>query len=129
MKSYSKFFHKIIICQFRYAFQKSVQKISWFIEICLHHILDQVKEKIVCVWTDQVWHLENTKTNRVEFSHATLKNWLENNKDNMWKDRTPRILVLFVEPLSESCVSRRSNGGTAGSRRIRSPITKTRTRA
>ncbi|XP_050919284.1 uncharacterized protein LOC127136806 [Lathyrus oleraceus] len=49
-------------------------------------ILDQVKEKIVCVWTDQVRHLGNTTTNQVESAHATLKNWLENSKGDLCSD-------------------------------------------
>lgn len=43
-------------------------------------ILDQVKDKIVCALTNQVRHLGNTTTNRVESAHATLKNWLGSNK-------------------------------------------------
>lgn len=39
-----------------------------------------MKEKIVCAWTDQVRHIGNTTTNRVEFAHAKLKNWLGNSK-------------------------------------------------
>ena len=46
-------------------------------------ILDQVKEKIVCAWTDQVMHLRNTTTNRVESAHACMKNWLGNNKGDL----------------------------------------------
>lgn len=42
--------------------------------------LNQVKEKIVYAWTDQVRHLRNTTTNQVEFVHATLNNWLGNSK-------------------------------------------------
>ncbi|XP_058757277.1 uncharacterized protein LOC131630516 [Vicia villosa] len=37
-------------------------------------ILDQVKEKIVYAWIDNVRHLGNTTTNRVESAHASLKN-------------------------------------------------------
>ena len=36
-------------------------------------ILDQVKEKIVCVWTVWIRHFSNTKTNRVESAHAALR--------------------------------------------------------
>lgn len=43
-------------------------------------ILDQVKEKIVCAWTNQVQHFGNTTNNRVEYAHARLENWLGNNK-------------------------------------------------
>ena len=46
-------------------------------------ILDQVKEKVVCAWTDQVMHLGNTTTNRVESAHACLKNWLGNSKGDL----------------------------------------------
>ncbi|XP_058776175.1 uncharacterized protein LOC131650486 [Vicia villosa] len=44
-------------------------------------ILDQLKEKIACARTNQVIHLGNITTNQVESAHATLKNWLGNNKD------------------------------------------------
>lgn len=39
-----------------------------------------MKEKLLCAWTDQFRHFGNTKTNRVELDHATLKIWLENSK-------------------------------------------------
>lgn len=39
-------------------------------------ILDHVKEKIVCAWTDQVRHHGNITTNRVEFAYAIVKNLL-----------------------------------------------------
>ena len=39
-------------------------------------ILDQVKEKILCAWTDQVRHFGNTTTNKVESAHARLNSWL-----------------------------------------------------
>lgn len=49
-------------------------------------ILDQVKEKIFCAWTDQVRHLGNTTTNQVESAHATLNNWSRNSKGDLCKD-------------------------------------------
>ncbi|XP_058746429.1 uncharacterized protein LOC131619338 [Vicia villosa] len=49
-------------------------------------ILDKVKEKFVCVWTDNVRHLGNTTTNRVESTHASLKNWLANNTGDLCRD-------------------------------------------
>ena len=52
-------------------------------------ILDHVNEKIVCAQTDQVRHLGNTTTNRVESAHATLKIWLENNKGDLCGDWDP----------------------------------------
>ncbi|XP_050888789.1 uncharacterized protein LOC127093944 [Lathyrus oleraceus] len=45
-----------------------------------------VKEKIVCAWTDNVRHLKNTITNRVESVYATLKNWLGNSKGDLCRD-------------------------------------------
>lgn len=45
-----------------------------------------MKEKIVCAWTDNVRHLENTTTNRVESAHATLKKWSENSKGDLCRD-------------------------------------------
>lgn len=44
-----------------------------------------MKEKIFCVWTNQVSYFGNTKTNIVEFTHATLKNSLENSKGDLCK--------------------------------------------
>lgn len=49
-------------------------------------ILDQVKEKIVCAWTDQVPHFGNITTTKVESTHARLKTWLENNKGDFYRD-------------------------------------------
>lgn len=49
-------------------------------------ILDQVKENIIYAWTYQIRHLENTTTNRVEFVHTTLKNWLGNSKCDLCRD-------------------------------------------
>ncbi|XP_050908713.1 uncharacterized protein LOC127122416 [Lathyrus oleraceus] len=67
---------------------------TWVLEVCRTLLKDQgempkvivtdhdtvlmksaakVKEKIICAWTDNVRHLGNTTTNRVEFAHATLK--------------------------------------------------------
>ncbi|XP_058757677.1 uncharacterized protein LOC131630953 [Vicia villosa] len=46
-------------------------------------ILDKGKEKFVCVWTNNVRHLGNKTTNRVESAHATLKNWLRTSKGDL----------------------------------------------
>ncbi|XP_058726144.1 uncharacterized protein LOC131597443 [Vicia villosa] len=56
--------------------------------LCKYHITKNVrirvkpavKEKIVCAWTDQVRHFGNTTTNRVESTHARLKNSYGNSK-------------------------------------------------
>ncbi|XP_058753208.1 uncharacterized protein LOC131626410 [Vicia villosa] len=48
-------------------------------------ILDKVKEKFVCAWTDKVRYLGNTTTNRVESAHATLKNWSCDRKGDLCK--------------------------------------------
>ncbi|XP_058733979.1 uncharacterized protein LOC131605663 [Vicia villosa] len=45
-----------------------------------------VKEKFVCAWTNNVRHLGNTTTNRVESTHASLKNWLANRKGDLCRD-------------------------------------------
>lgn len=37
-------------------------------------ILDHVKEKIVCAWTNQVRRFENSTTNINKYTHVTLKN-------------------------------------------------------
>lgn len=47
-------------------------------------ILDQVKEKIVCAWTNQVQHFDNTTTNIVESAHTRLNNWLGYSKGKFW---------------------------------------------
>ncbi|XP_058757177.1 uncharacterized protein LOC131630415 [Vicia villosa] len=49
-------------------------------------ILDQLNEKIVCAWTDNVQDLENTTTDKVESAHASLKNWLGNSKGDLCYD-------------------------------------------
>lgn len=49
-------------------------------------ILDQVKEKIVCIQIDQVRHFGNTTTNIVEYAHARLMNWLGNSKSDFCQD-------------------------------------------
>lgn len=45
-----------------------------------------MKEKFICGWTNKVRHLGNTTTNRVESTHATLKNWLRNSKRDLCRD-------------------------------------------
>lgn len=45
-----------------------------------------MKEKIVCARIDHVRHLGNTITNRVEYVHATLNNWLVNSKCDLCRD-------------------------------------------
>lgn len=42
-----------------------------------------MKENIVFAWTDQVKHFGNTKPNKVEVAHATLKNWSGNCKGGL----------------------------------------------
>lgn len=49
-------------------------------------IFDQVKENIVCIRIDQVRYFGNTTTNRVESTHARLKNWLRNSKSDFCQD-------------------------------------------
>ena len=49
-------------------------------------ILDQVKEKVVCAWTNRVRYLGNTTTNRVESAHALLKKWLGDSKGDFCRD-------------------------------------------
>lgn len=48
--------------------------------------MDQVKEKVVCAWTDQVRHFGNITTNRVKSAHARLKNWLRNSQGDFCRD-------------------------------------------
>ena len=54
-----------------------------FLKYVERTILDHVKENIVYAWTNQVRHFRNTTTNRVEYAHATLKNWLINIKGDL----------------------------------------------
>lgn len=61
-----------------------VESIIYFRRVCVRYpyfmkyiesaILDQVKKKIGCAWTDQVRHFGNGKIIRVESAHATQKN-------------------------------------------------------
>ncbi|XP_050920489.1 uncharacterized protein LOC127138135 [Lathyrus oleraceus] len=55
-------------------------------DIALMKSVAKVKKKIVCAWTDNVINLGNTITNKVEYAHATLKNWLENSTCNLCRD-------------------------------------------
>ena len=67
-------------------FRKVCEKYPSLLKYVESTILDQVKEKIVCAWTDNVRHLGNTTTNRVESAHASLKNWLGNSKGDLCRD-------------------------------------------
>ena len=67
-------------------FRKVCEKYPALLKYVESTILDQVKEKIACAWTDNVRHLGNTTTNRVESAHATLKNWLGNSKGDLCRD-------------------------------------------
>ncbi|XP_058725564.1 uncharacterized protein LOC131596844 [Vicia villosa] len=55
-------------------------------DIALMNALAKVKVKVVCAWTDNVRHLGNTTTNRVESAHASMKNWLVNSKGDLCRD-------------------------------------------
>ncbi|XP_058755172.1 uncharacterized protein LOC131628348 [Vicia villosa] len=66
-------------------FRKICEKYPDLLKYIESTILDKVKEKFVCVWTDKVQHLGNTTTNRVESAHATLKNWLCSSKGDLCK--------------------------------------------
>ncbi|XP_050893360.1 uncharacterized protein LOC127099673 [Lathyrus oleraceus] len=67
-------------------FRKVCEKYPDLLKYVESTILDQVKENIVCAWTDNVRHLGNTITNRVKFVHATLKFWLGNSKGDLCRD-------------------------------------------
>ncbi|XP_050888875.1 uncharacterized protein LOC127094048 [Lathyrus oleraceus] len=58
--------------EFAFLESEKEENVTYTLEVA------KVKEKIVCAWTDQVRHIGNTTTNRVEFAHAKLKNWLGN---------------------------------------------------
>lgn len=63
-----------------YTNELFVDYVIQFISVCVKYlnilkyintiILDQVKEKIVCAWTDQVRHFGNITSNRGESSNA-----------------------------------------------------------
>lgn len=61
-------------------FRKVCEKYPELLKYVESTILDQVKEKIVCVWTDQVRHRRNTTKNQVHSTHVILKKWLRNSK-------------------------------------------------
>lgn len=67
-------------------FRKVCEKYLDFLKYVEITILGQRKEKTFCTWTDKVRHLINTTTNRVEYSHATLKNWLGNSMCDLCRD-------------------------------------------
>src|SRR3954467_14475889 len=46
-------------------------------------ILNKVREKVVCAWTNRVRHLGCTTTNRVESAHAVFKRWLGDSKGDL----------------------------------------------
>ncbi|CAK8566771.1 unnamed protein product [Lathyrus sativus] len=71
---------KELYVDFVIQFWKVCEKYSALLKYVESTILDQVKENIVYAWTDNVRHLGNTTTNRVESAHASLKNWLGNSK-------------------------------------------------
>ncbi|XP_050890067.1 uncharacterized protein LOC127095416 [Lathyrus oleraceus] len=76
MNSVAKVFPTSNALLYRYHMTKNVRS----------RVKPAVKEKIVFAWTDKVRHLGNTTTNRVESAHATLKNWLENSKNDLCRD-------------------------------------------
>lgn len=67
-------------------FRKVCEKYLDLLKYVESKILGQVKEKIVCAWIDQVRHIGNTITNRVECAHATLKNSLGNSIEDLCRD-------------------------------------------
>ncbi|XP_058751897.1 uncharacterized protein LOC131625001 [Vicia villosa] len=67
-------------------FRKVCEKYPDLLKYVESTILDKVKEKFVCAWTNNVRHLGNTTTNRVESAHVTLKNWLGNSKGDLCQD-------------------------------------------
>lgn len=68
-------------------FRKVCEKYPDLLKYVQSTILDRVKEKIVYAWTDNVRHLGNTTSNRVESAHATLKIWLGNSKGDLCRDQ------------------------------------------
>ena len=86
MECYSKFFYKQLYADVVINFKKVCEKYPYLLKYVESTILDQVKDKIVRAGTDQLRHIKNTTTNRVEFVHATLKNWLGNGKSGLCRD-------------------------------------------
>jgi uncharacterized membrane protein len=64
-------------------FRKVFDKFPKFLKYVETTILDLVKENIVRAWTDQVMHIGNTTTNRVESQHDVLKKYLTDSKGDL----------------------------------------------
>jgi alpha-glucosidase len=63
-------------------------------------MLGSIKEKFVRVWTNNIIHLGNTTTNRVEPSHARLKKYLKNSLGDIcenWEQTDNMFSNMFVE--------------------------------
>src|SRR3954466_5480808 len=77
------------------AFSEEVytEKLVYFRSLCgsiktfCHYvestILDKVREKVVCAWTNRVRHPSCTTTNRVESAHAVFKRWFGDSKGDL----------------------------------------------
>ncbi|XP_058746437.1 uncharacterized protein LOC131619347 [Vicia villosa] len=84
----------VIVEQIMYAWTRVVNSstkelyadsVFQFQKVCEKY-LDKVKENFVCAWTNNVRHLGNTTANRVESTHASLKNWLANSMGDFCRD-------------------------------------------
>ncbi|XP_050886362.1 uncharacterized protein LOC127091721 [Lathyrus oleraceus] len=84
-------------------FRKVCEKYPDLFKYVESTILDQMKENFFCAWTNNVRHLVNTTTNRVESVHATLKNWLGNSKSGSDSTKCGYTIVKTYA-LSCACV-------------------------
>ncbi|GAU27955.1 hypothetical protein TSUD_146730 [Trifolium subterraneum] len=66
-------------------FRKVFEKFPNFVKYVETTVLDPVKEKFVSAWTDNVMHIGNTTTNRVESQHGALKQYLTDCKGDLVK--------------------------------------------
>jgi alpha-glucosidase len=64
-------------------FRRVFAKFPRFLQYVDETVLDPVKEKIVSAWTNQVMHMGNTTTNRVESQHGSLKETVKDCKGDL----------------------------------------------
>ncbi|XP_027906868.1 PKS-NRPS hybrid synthetase CHGG_01239-like isoform X1 [Vigna unguiculata] len=81
-------------------FEKVCSGFSNFSEYVKNMWLIPYKEKFVTSWTNQVMHLGNTTTNRVEETNCKLKNLLQDSKEDMcsyWDAMNDMITLQHTE--------------------------------
>ncbi|XP_058764019.1 uncharacterized protein LOC131637452 [Vicia villosa] len=110
------FTEKTYVVAFSFLECEKEDNFTWALEVFWSLLKDQVEmpkaivtdrntalmnavanEKFVCAWTDNVRHLGNTTTNRVESAHASLQNWLGNSKGDLCRDWDFQYVTAWVE--------------------------------